>query len=329
MMKKSFIPFKVFVLFSCIALFFALSTGYAGNVQAARYDDAQRKASDVRPAGCSAGPIEIFILNTGDIHEAPAHLEKIRSYVNKKRQENPGRVILLDAGDMLTHFKRVKKESSWQGQHDNMYNWAASMYYDAMVFGNHDFVDTVAMTMNLMDKYKLPFVCANLEHPALKAHKIHRSKTIHLNVKDACGAMSLKVGVIGLADEDRKGRDSKGEDSDYHDRDKADRKALKAHRINNDYTKNLIAKLEEKSDFVIILSHNDDHLDEQFIAELPRNNKHIVVGGHSHKKIDKSIHGTSLVKSGCYGQYVGRTIVTWDPAARKITKIDPGNHKIQ
>ena len=126
--------------------------------------------------------VNIFILNTGDIHESSKNLDKISQYIAGLRQNNPGRVILLDAGDMLTHFKRVAPESDWEGQHDRMYGWASSMNYSAMVFGNHDFVGGVKVTQQLIDKYQLPFICANLVHPDLSIQRVPPYRIIPLNI---------------------------------------------------------------------------------------------------------------------------------------------------
>jgi 2',3'-cyclic-nucleotide 2'-phosphodiesterase (5'-nucleotidase family) len=102
----------------------------------------------------STDEVNIFILNTGDIHEASGKLEKISQYIDQKRSEHgKDHVLLLDAGDMLSHWtpksrtpfaapKRnwaLERKEERGSKVNQMYNWAVGMNYDAMIFGNHDF----------------------------------------------------------------------------------------------------------------------------------------------------------------------------------------------
>ena len=106
--------------------------------------------------------IDIFILNTGDIHAAPGRLDKIKNFIDSvKTLRNKDRVILLDAGDMLAQHKDQTRTWAGEGQTERMLQWASTTGYDAMVFGNHDFIESVEVTQSTIDKYKLPFICAN------------------------------------------------------------------------------------------------------------------------------------------------------------------------
>jgi len=260
------------------------------------------------------GTVNIFILNTGDIHEASKKLNGIAQYVNNMRKQHPGRVVLLDAGDMLTHFKRVSPESDWQGEHDRMLGWAHSMKYDALVFGNHDFVPGVKTTQQLIGTYNLPFICVNLQHPDLS---VPRSKIISLPITLSDGSsITVKIGVIGLSDQDW---------VDYHHPTDSDKKNLIVHPVYNDTTKALIKTVEATADFVVLLSHNWDNVDKDSVARLTGNKTHIIVGGHSHKVLAEKVSGQSLIKSGSYGRNVGSTMVEWDPYTARVVKVTARN----
>ena len=260
------------------------------------------------------GTVNIYILNTGDLHESSGRLNAISAYVKKMRKLHPGRAILLDAGDMLTHFKRVSPESDWQGQHDEMFSWAKQMKYDAMVFGNHDFVSGVRATQQLMDQYNLPFVCANLQHPDLS---VPQSKIISLPVTLSDGSsVTVKIGVIGLSDQDW---------VDYHHPNDADKKNLTVHPVYNNTIKGLIKTVEANADFVVLLSHNWDNVDKDSVAKLTGTKTHIIVGGHSHKVLAEKVSGKSLIKSGSYGRDIGSTMVEWDPNTTAVVKVTAGN----
>lgn len=260
------------------------------------------------------GTVNIFILNTGDLHESSKRLAGISQYVQTMRMQHPGRVVLLDAGDMLTHFKRVSPESDWQGEHDKMFGWVRQMKYDAMVFGNHDFVPGVRTTQLLMDKYSLPYICANLQHPDLN---VPPSKIISLPITlSDKSTIAVKIGVIGLSDQDW---------VDYHHPTDADKKNLTVHPVYNNTTKALIKTLEANADFIVLLSHNWDNVDTDSVAKLPGDKTHIIVGGHSHKVVAEKASGRSLIKSGAYGRDVGSTMVEWDPKAARVVNVTAKN----
>ncbi len=271
------------------------------------------------------GAVNIFILNTGDLHESSARLHKIADYVKNQRKEHPGRVFLFDAGDMLTHYKRVSRESDWEGRHDRMYQWASTMHYDAMIFGNHDFVETVAYTQKLIDQYALPFACANIVHPDLNvpSHRIIERK---ITLSDGT-AIKLKIGVVGLAD---RNNGKNGLPADYHDRNEKDKAKLLdgVHPVDNHTIEKLIASIEPVCDFVVLLTHNTDAVDRNHVAVLPGKKIRVIVGGHSHQELAEKVHGKSLVKSEAYGHYVGRTMVVWSPK-NGVGDVEVKNVKIQ
>jgi 2',3'-cyclic-nucleotide 2'-phosphodiesterase (5'-nucleotidase family) len=260
------------------------------------------------------GTVNIFILNTGDIHESSARLAHISQYVINMRALHPGRVVLLDAGDMLTHFRRVSPESDWQGQHDQMYGWAESMQYDAMVFGNHDFVASVKTTQQLIGTYHLPYVCANLQHPDLSVPQFKIvSRTITLSDGSS---IAVKIGVVGLSDPNH---------VDYHHPDDADKSNLTVHPVYNNTIKALIQAVEAQADFIVLLSHNGDNDDRNSVAALPGDKTHVIVGGHSHRVLVERPNGRSLIKSGVYGHYTGSTMVEWNPNTRAVVKVTARN----
>ncbi len=260
------------------------------------------------------GSVNIFILNTGDIHESSKRTGAISQYVNNMRSLHPGRVVLLDAGDMLTHFNRVSPESDWQGHHDWMFGWADSMQYDAMVFGNHDFVASVSTTQQLMGTYHLPYICANLQHPDLN---VPSYKIISRNITLSDGSsITVKIGIIGLADQDH---------VDYHHPNTADKDSLTVHPVYNNTIKALMNTVGANADFIVLLSHNLDAVDRDSVAALPGGKTHVIVGGHSHRVLAEKPNGRSLIKSGAYGHYIGSTMVEWNPNTRAVDKVIPRN----
>ncbi len=261
------------------------------------------------------GSVNIFIVNTGDIHESSKRIGAISQYVNNMRSLHPGRVVLLDSGDMLTHFNRVSPESDWQGHHDWMFGWADSMRYDAMVFGNHDFVASVKTNQQLMGTYRLPYICANLQHPDLN---VPSYKIISRNITLSDGSSAtVKIGIIGLADQDH---------VDYHHPNTADKDRLTVHPVYNNTIKTLIDTVGANADFVVLLSHNKDSVDRDSVAKLPGGKTFVIVGGHSHGNFYEKTSGKSLIKSGAYGHYMGSTLVEWNPNTGKVINVTAKNY---
>jgi len=280
--------------------------------------------SDTRPVSIQRyklsdkGSINIFILNTGDIHASSKKHHHVVKFVKDMKNDHSGRVILLDAGDMLTKTHGLtpddEKARDWRGkgQTERMFRWASSLPYDAMVFGNHDFIESASVTQQKMGKYSLPFICANLEHPDLSV-PIYKIITRKTKLKDGT-PVTVKIGVIGLADI---GDDPNNLKKDYHFPDPQDKNKLKVHPVYNNYILSQIGIVENKADFIIFLSHNPDKVDENSIAKLPGKKHYIIVGGHSHREMAIKVNGRSLVKSGKHGSYVGSTMVEWDPDSGK------------
>lgn len=297
----------------------------------------------------SAEEKQIIILNTGDIHECSMYLKKIEEYVGRVREQyGKEHVILVDAGDMLSHWAPqeiypkaiVAPNRDWASARKinprtpetirKMFNWALGMGYDAMILGNHDFDEG----LNLLKEFsKLPFICANLEYPKNSPFYLGKGGQIeHYTVIIRDG---IRVGIIGISEQ--AGSEKKDHpNKDYHfpqppSPDNKDN--LKAHPVNNTYVKGLIKELQPKSDFIIILSHNKDPIDEKHVAALIGKPFIIIVGGHSHNVINKTITKDDkkvyLIKSGVEGECVGKTTVTYDTVKGEIINVSVENIPMQ
>lgn len=280
--------------------------------------------------------VNIVILNTGDIHESPDNLPKIKSFINKERNENKY-VILVDAGDMLSHWTPhspkpftapdrgwalARKEKKDDKSINQMYNWASGMNYDAMIIGNHDFDGGIDLLKNFP---KLPFICANLEYPTKtpfylgKNGEIPPYKVILRN--------GVRVGIIGISEQ--AGNDPNDPNKDYHFPTSNDKKALTAHSVYNDTMKKVVDEVAKQSDFIILLSHNKDTVDRDSVAALKNDKICAIIGGHSHKILTEyNVKGKTLIKSGVGGSNVGITTITWDTNNRKVKKVNVENQSM-
>lgn len=287
--------------------------------------------------------VNIFILNTGDIHESSNNLDKIKTFVSNERNKHKY-LILVDAGDMLSHWTPksrapftepnrdwalARKENKDTKSINQMFNWASGMKYDAMIIGNHDFDGGI----DLLKRFpKLPFICANLEYPSKNPFYLGKNGQIPL-YKIVTLKNGIKVGIIGIseqADSDYPNDPNK----DYHFPDSKDKKDLTAHPVYNDTMQKLVDKVAEQSDFIIILSHNKDSVDTDSVAALKvtdvegskRGKICAIIGGHSHEiRTEQNVKGKTLIKSGVEGSNVGSTMVTWDTEKQEVVKVTVKN----
>ncbi|HBM16758.1 MAG TPA: hypothetical protein DD381_10510 [Lentisphaeria bacterium] len=268
--------------------------------------------------------VNVYVLNTGDIHESSKYLKKIKSYVDITRTNHPGCVILLDAGDMLTQFpfskyvspqdRKTRDLASTTPKGEKMLEWASTMKYDAILIGNHDMIAGANILQKLLNRYNLPLIAANLSHPSLY---LSRYKIVQLNFRLKTGkAVSIRVGIIGISDQDQK---------DYHFPNKADKEKLKTYPVYNPTINKIIDEVAKQSDFIILLSHNWDNVDRDSVSALKSNKICAIIGGHSHKLLNEKDNGKTLIKSGVHGSNVGCTKITWDSDAHKVLTVTAEN----
>lgn len=278
--------------------------------------------------------INVFVLNTGDIHESSKNLGKIKSFIDAERN-NHKYVIVVDAGDMLSHWTPksrapftepnrdlalARKDKKDDKSINQMYSWASGINYDAMIIGNHDFDGGIDLLKNFP---KLPFICANLEYPNKNPHYLGKNGQIPqykiITLKDG-----VKIGIIGISEQS--GNDPNDPNKDYHFPTPNDKKALTAHFVYNDTMKKLIDEVAKQSDFIILLSHNRDDVDRDSVAALKNDKICAIIGGHSHKILtDSNVKGKTLIKSGVEGSNVGSTMITWDTEKQKVINVSIKN----
>ncbi len=151
-----------------------------------------------------AGPIELVVAATTDVHgrlrawdyyansgEANRGLARAATIVDSVRAANPGRVILLDAGDLLQGNPLAYLAARVSANRANPIIAAMNaMRYDAAALGNHEFNYGVPYLDSVVRQTAFPFLSANayrLDPPDVHAY---RSWTI-------VERQGIKVGIVG------------------------------------------------------------------------------------------------------------------------------------
>lgn len=270
---------------------------------------------------------DLTILHVNDVHSAAAGvndrgpvyddtdavggLARVKAFVadEKTKAKVQGKAVLaLDAGDF------------WQGTHffrTGGMPWAREamrrMPWDAVTLGNHEFdlgCETLAQYVKALP---FPVLAANLEkNPACPLSTTPLPATV---VKDFGG---VKVGIIGLVNDEGKDISEACPNTDFANRTKALERAA--------------AELEKAGvTHIIAVTHVGYEADQALARAVPAID--VIVGGHTHSVLGDHPHSegpyptvishvdgskTLVVQAGRSTRYLGRLTVSFDDAGRIV-----------
>ncbi|CAH1213921.1 hypothetical protein PAECIP111892_03931 [Paenibacillus auburnensis] len=257
------------------------------------------------------------VLHTNDTH---SHLENVTKRTSAISSERTGNSVLLDAGDV---FSGTLYFTQFKGQAD--IKFMNNIGYDAMTFGNHEFdlnKEQPEVLKNFVTAAKFPFASANIDFTTKNSElaELYHNTTGTLEtdetkstakdgniypsvIKDVYGE---KIGIFGLTTEDTVGLSSPGDKISFKD--------------HVESAKNTVAMLEAQGiNKIIAVTHLGYTVDQELAKAVPGID--IIVGGHSHTKIDNPPSpivnvGTGkkvlIVQTGEYSQFLGELDVTFD-----------------
>ena len=161
---------------------------------------------------------------------------------------------------------------------------ASHMGYDAIGVGDQEFRGGYDRLRELATQYQLPLLSENLRDP--NGGRIAPGHVI----KDLAG---IKVGIFSVV----------GDQWYVFDKD-AFPEGIKIEPTREAIAK-VLAELEGKVDFIVLLSHQDRSIDRKVAREFPQIN--LIVGGHDEKMITRPIRvgRTLILNAGVAGDYVG------------------------
>lgn len=270
---------------------------------------------------------DLTILHANDVHSAAAGvndrgpvyddtnavggLARFTAFVadEKAKAKVQGKgVLALDAGDF------------WQGTHffrTGGMPWARAamrqMPWDAVTLGNHEFDLGCETLAQYVKGLPFPVLAANLEkNPACPLSTAPLPATV---VKDFDG---VKVGIIGLANDEGKDISEACPNTDFADRTKALERAA--------------AELEKAGvTHIIAVTHVGYEADQALARAVPAID--VIVGGHTHSVLGVHPHSegpyptviahddgskTLVVQAGRSTRYLGRLTVSFDDAGRIV-----------
>lgn len=270
---------------------------------------------------------DLTILHANDVHSAAAGvndrgpvyddtnavggLARVTAFVadEKAKAKVQGKgVLALDAGDF------------WQGTHffrTGGMPWARAamrqMPWDAVTLGNHEFDLGCETLAQYVKGLPFPVLAANLKkNPACPLSTVPLPSTV---VKDLSG---VKVGIIGLANDEGKDISEACPNTDFANRTKALERAA--------------AELEKAGvTHIIAVTHVGYESDQALARAVPAID--VIVGGHTHSVLGNHPHSegpyptviphadgsqTLVVQAGRSTRYLGRLSVSFDDAGRIV-----------
>lgn len=251
----------------------------------------------------------LSVLHTNDTHanldttNSPNHIaRRVQAILDAKAASK--NALLVDAGDVFSGTIYFNK---YEGLADLAF--MNLVRYDAMTFGNHEFDKNSQVLATFIEKAYFPFVSSNIDF----SDDAILGQLVETNVGDPASEGKIypvmiktiageKVGIIGLTTEDTENISSPG--------DVKFKNAIQS-------AKDAVATLTELGvNKVIALSHLGYEADLVLADEV--SGIDIIVGGHSHSKLEKPVVNTKdaepklIVQTGEKGQFLGKLDVKFD-----------------
>ncbi|HVA28198.1 MAG TPA: metallophosphoesterase [Candidatus Baltobacteraceae bacterium] len=229
--------------------------------------------------------MSLRIYHTSDLHDRRGFVPRLRAL----REERPG--LLFDCGDSLRGSQTVyHRNEPVIGEID-----AAG--YDAQAIGNREFHYLYGLLRARATQMRHPLVCSNLVDTKGRPLPFAPSLVLH--------TLGVTIHVLGLL--------------------------IMQYPVGSPFEKVFgwrflapwdavepYARAIPDGDMLLVLSHVGLSLDRELARRVPRID--LILGGHSHDTLfqPESVDGVPIVHAGPYGQFVSRTELHYDDAARRF-----------
>ena len=240
----------------------------------------------------------IRILSVNDMHAGMERMPRFAFIVDSLRREYP-ELLVLSGGDNQTGnpFNDQYDPKGWP-----MIEMMNAIGFDASAVGNHEFDTGREGFAYLASHATFPFLCANMEPTA----DLPISPRITLRTKNG-----YTVGIISLLFINELGI------PDSHP-DKV--RPFTFHEPMESYERYL--GMRDSVDVLLFLNHYGVLHDQALAKALPSGVVDLIVGGHSHTKIDRELYenGILITQAGSKLHYCTLTDLTLGPDRRVIAR---------
>ena len=252
----------------------------------------------ILPYAANAKPVKVTILYSNDVHGHLLPFDDMRQgkdiggsarnsfLIHQIKTENPN-TIALTAGDFISG---TPISGFFKGEVD--WSVAQKMGYDAYVIGNHEFDYGQDRLREFIKTSKMPVISANI----IQSDSTYFAQKPYVIIPRG----KLKIAVLGLTTE--------GTPYETHPKNVIGLKFISA----TDVAAKWVPILKKQADIVVVLSHLGYQEDINLAKAV--NGIDVIVGGHSHTKIDESTmeNGTIIVQGFQWGIFLGRLDLVLD-----------------
>ncbi|WML58808.1 5'-nucleotidase C-terminal domain-containing protein [Neobacillus sp. PS2-9] len=268
-------------------------------------------------AGQANSKFTLNIMHSNDTHANLDNVARKMTAIKSVRAQKPD-ALLLDAGDV---FSGTLYFNQYKGLADLEFMELAG--YDAMTFGNHEFDAGIPTLADFVKEADFPFVSANLdftqeENLSSRFHKdVITESPAGGNIYN--GIIKVingeKVGIFGLTTEETPTISSPGPNvafKNYIQEAQKSVDALKAQGVNK----------------IVALTHigydDSNAWDNDLTLAAAVEGIDVIVGGHSHSKLDAPFIETTgdeptvIVQANEYNKFLGTLDVTFDSKGKVI-----------
>lgn len=298
------------------------------------------------PAAAPRQPLHVVIVGTTDVHgwfaghpDKTAHtggLAIFKSYVDALRAEDPGRVVLVDSGDL---FQGTLESNVFEGE--PVIRGYNALGYAAAAVGNHEFDfgpvgpapsaqkpgdDPLGALKQRVSEAKFAFLSANTTEKATGQTPSWVKRSV---LVDAGGA---KIGIIGLSTPE------------------TPKVTLASNVVSLNFGDPVAATLREAAelrgrgaDAVIVIAHmggkcgdlNDPNdlasceVDQEamrFLKAMPAGTIDAYFAGHTHQQMRHIINGVPALQALAYSNEFSSLDLWIDPTAHKVVKSEQRPH---
>lgn len=227
-------------------------------------------------------------------------IEKLSTYFDEKRSNNPGGTILLSGGDM------------WQGTADsnvtkgNLVTYSMNvMNFDAMTLGNHEYDWTDSFIRNNKKKANFPFLAANIIDDGTGKNPDYVQASVVLERGD------YKIGVIGTIGDSIKNTILAS--------------SVKGLTFEKEVAtvKSEVKKLEEAGcDIIVWSSHNDlKELKTKINGETDLG-VDLIFGGHSHTNLVDESNGIPMIETASKAEGIAHCQLKLNKTTKEVSAIE-------
>jgi len=236
----------------------------------------------------------VVLLHSNDIHSRLEHAAKIASFIAEERRSwGNERVLAVDCGDHMDRM-RVETEGSDGIVNVELLNQAG---YEVITLGNNEGLTYSSQTISeaYTDRAQFAVVCANMHEAATGEQPdwLLPSTIIDKN--------ELRIGIIGVT----------AAFSDFY--------SLLGWQVSDPLAavQEQAAKLREKVDVLVVMSHIGINFDKQMAEKLEGID--LILGAHTHHLLEEPIviGDTTICAAGKFGEYIGRVEIGMDDVSSR------------